>query len=157
MDMGSLLLGLALLVVVVFIALRPLVEQQGVNDQPATVAEQLINSRERVLVQLRDLDFDDATGKINADDYAAQRAKLVVEGVAILKQLDALGVTSDEAEASSAAPDDAIEAAVARQRALRAQPAWPWRRRWSRRVTKLRRPWRGRARGEPRPSQPLQC
>ena len=121
MDIGSLLLGLALLVVVVFIAGRPLLEQAGQREQPATPAEQLINSRERVLVQLRDLDFDDATGKINAEDYAAQRAKLVAEGVAILKQLDALGVTPEEAAAT---PDDAIEAAVAQRRAGRA-PAGP--------------------------------
>ncbi len=120
MDLGSVLLGLALLLVVAFVAVRPLLEQHGLNDEPATRAEQLINGRERVLVQLRDLDFDQATGKINADDYAAQRAILVAEGVAILKQLDALGVPSDDTEASSAAPDDPIEAAVARKRALRA-------------------------------------
>lgn len=120
MDTGSVLLGLALLAVVVFIAVRPLLEQTGRREQPATIAEQLIDSRERVLVQLRDLDFDDATGKINAGDYAALRAKLVVEGVAILKQLDALGVTADEGEANSAMPDDQIEIAVAQKRALRA-------------------------------------
>ena len=42
MDPGSLLLGLALLLVVAFVAVRPLLEQHGPNDEPATRAEQLL-------------------------------------------------------------------------------------------------------------------
>ncbi len=123
MDIGSLLLGLALLAVIVFIVARPLIERSGPGDEPASSAEQLLGSRERVLVQLRDLDFDNATGKINPEDYAAQRAQLMAEGVAILKQLDALGVNADETVAEPAvAAADEIEIAVAQQRARRAAP-----------------------------------
>jgi hypothetical protein len=46
--------------------------------------------RAATLSALNDLDFDRATGKIDGDDYAAERLILVTEGVEILKQLDAL-------------------------------------------------------------------
>ena len=71
-----------------------------------------------MLTQLRDLDFDRATGKFNDVDYAAQRAQLVAEGTGILKQLDALGLAAEP-------PADSIEAAVAELRARRAGSAPP--------------------------------
>jgi len=80
----------------------------------------LLANRERVLTQLRDLDFDRTMGKINEVDYAAQRAQLVAEGVAILKQLDALGAAASQ---PGGEPADEIEAAVAQVRARRAAPA----------------------------------
>ena len=129
MDIGSLLLGLALLVVIAFVVARPLIERPNVADEPLRPVDLLLADRERVLTQLRDLDFDQTMSKINAADYAAQRAQLVAEGVAILKQLDALGLTSGEAVGSGAGPAPAgeIEAAVAQLRARRAarRPAPP--------------------------------
>ncbi len=128
MDIGSLLLGLALLLVIAFIVARPLLEKTVVREQGASPADQLLASRERVLTELRDLDFDQAMSKINAVDYAAQRAQLVAEGVAILKQLDALGLAAGQPDgalpaASNGAPGDEIEAAVAQLRARRAASA----------------------------------
>jgi RNA polymerase subunit RPABC4/transcription elongation factor Spt4 len=130
MDIGSLLLGLALLLVIAFIVARPLLEQTGVPEQPAGPADHLLASREQVLTQLRDLDFDQATGKINQEDYAAQRAQLVADGVAILKQLDAPGIEAGQPATAVdptpvAAPADEIEAAVAQLRARRASAARP--------------------------------
>src|SRR5690348_8556627 len=136
MDIGSILLGLALLLVIAFIVARPLLEPPAVRDLPASPADRLLARREQVLAQLRDLDFDSATGKFNAEDYAAQRAQLVAEGVDILKQLDALGVSSEQAaapatlagapaSAPSGAPADEIEAAVAQLRARRAAAGRP--------------------------------
>ena len=122
MDIGSLLLGLALLLGIAFIVARPLLEQSAPPEAPARPADDLVSHREQVLTQLRDLDFDHAMGKINQEDYTAQRAQLVAEGVAILKQLDALGVgqPASAQPAAGLAPDDAIEAAVAQLRARRA-------------------------------------
>ncbi|NDJ60745.1 MAG: hypothetical protein GYB67_06445 [Chloroflexi bacterium] len=88
---------------------------------------------DRTLRNIRDLDEDHALGKINEDEYQAERELWMQRGVQVLKALDAL----DPATASSAAPamipatavDDAevdraidagIEAAV---RAYRAQQA----------------------------------
>ena len=120
MDIGSLLLGLALLVVIAFVVARPLIERPNVTDEPLRPVDLLLANRERVLTQLRDLDFDRTMSKINEVDYAAQRAQLVAEGVAILKQLDALGLPSGQAAGE---PADAIEAAVAQVRARRAAAA----------------------------------
>jgi len=123
MDIGSILLGLALLVVIAFVVARPLLERPDVADDPLRPADLLLASRERVLTQLRDLDFDRTMSKINEADYTAQRAQLVAEGVAILKQLDDLGLPQAGAEAGGAV--DEIEAAVAQLRARRAAPTVP--------------------------------
>ena len=123
MDIGSLLLGLALLLVIAFVVARPLLQQSGARERPASPADQLLGARERVLTQLRDLDFDHAMSKINEVDYAAQRGQLVAEGVAILKQLDALGPAPGQTAGAPAAPADEIEAAVAQLRARRAASA----------------------------------
>jgi hypothetical protein len=113
MDLGSLLLGLALLLVVAFIVARPLIEKRGLREKEFGPADRLLAQRETVLNALRDLDFDHTTGKITAEDYAPQRAELVAQGVAVLKQLDELGVAPNGASASA---DDEIERAVRARR-----------------------------------------
>lgn len=112
MDIGSILLGVALLLVVAFIVARPLLDQAGAAEREPGPTEALLFERERVLTALRDLDFDHAMGKTLDDDYAAQREQLLAQGAAVLKQLDAL------APNQSSAPDldDEIERAVARLR-----------------------------------------
>lgn len=107
MDIASLLLGLALLLVVAAIVARPLVERGAARDRQPGAADQLLFERERVLTQLRDLDFDHATGKLVEEDYTLQRAQLMAQGAAILKQLDALGLGGSE---------DEIEQAIALRR-----------------------------------------
>ena len=123
MDIGSLLLGLALLLVIAFVVARPLLEQTGLREAPPSPADRLLGDRERVLTQLRDLDFDHAMSKINEVDYAGQRGQLVAEGVAILKQLDGLGLAPGQPAGAPPAPADEIEAAVAQLRARRAASA----------------------------------
>jgi hypothetical protein len=118
MDLGSIFLGLALLAIVAFVVARPML--LGGPDRERAErggqADQLLFERERLLAQLRDLDFDQATGKLAADDYAAQRAGLVAQGVAVLKQLDALGVSTAPANGAAHAVEDDIEAAIAAAR-----------------------------------------
>lgn len=113
MDIGSLLLGLALLLVVGFIVARPLVEQRSSAEKTPSTLEQLLAAREQNLTALRDLDFDHTTGKITPEDYQVERVKLVAQGVNVLKQLDALGHQNVPATATT---EDAIEAAVAQRR-----------------------------------------
>ncbi len=109
MDLGSLLLGLALLLLVAFIVARPLIEGRRLDEAGPTPADDLLAEREGILAALRDLDFDHAMGKIADEDYAPQRAQLVARGVEALKQLERLGV------------EDAIEQAIAARR--KARPA----------------------------------
>jgi hypothetical protein len=129
MDIGSILLGLALLFIVSFIVARPLLEGSRFRERQPGPADELLAERERVLVQLRDLDFDHATGKILDADHAAQRAVLVARGVELLKQLDALAASTapaapaaGRANGHASAVDAEIEAAVARARRPAAAP-----------------------------------
>jgi hypothetical protein len=129
MDIGSILLGLALLFLVSFIVARPLLEGSRFRERQPGPADQLLAERERVLVQLRDLDFDHATGKIMDADHAAQRAVLVARGVELLKQLDALAAAvtpaapaARRANGHGYTVDAEIEAAVARARRPAAVP-----------------------------------
>lgn len=118
MDLASLLLAVALLVLVAAVVLRPLLE--GPGGAPVVRAERseldaLVAQREGILAALLDLDFDHATEKVDDADYEAQRARLIAEGVGILKQLDSLAGSEDEA-AGQADLDDRIERAIARVR-----------------------------------------
>ena len=128
MDLGSLLLGVALLVAVAFIIARPLLERARSEAGDAGPAEALMAERERVLAALRDLDFDHAMGKLLDDDYQAQRARLVADGATILRQLDALpSGRAPEAvpgtEPTAADLDRDIEQAIKQRRARTAAPA----------------------------------
>ncbi len=122
MDIGSLLLGFALLLGVAFAVVRPLIEKQGVKEKRLAPVEALAAQQDMLLNALRDLDFDHATGKIADEDYAPQRARLAAEGAAVLKQLDMMKVTlraGDKAAPRRQTPanmDDGIEAAVAARR-----------------------------------------
>lgn len=114
MDIGSILLGLALFLIVAFIVARPLIQGDRFRERQPGPADQLLAERERVFAQLRDLDFDHDTGKLRDEDHAAQRAGLVARGVEILKQLDALtaSLAPGGANGRAGALDGEIEAAV---------------------------------------------
>lgn len=116
MDIGSILVGLALLAVVAFVVAQPFLERRGERERQVTQADALIAEREQVLDALRDLDFDHAMGKITTDDYAPQRERLVQRGVALLQQLDALGVVPAPANGAAGAPEDEMERAIAARR-----------------------------------------
>lgn len=111
MDFTSILLGLALLASVAFAVAYPFITRRGLRDERPSTTEGLLAEREAILLALRDLDFDKTVGKLAPEDYAAQRAELVARGVAVLKQLDALGLSE-----AAASVDEGIEQAVARRR-----------------------------------------
>ena len=111
MDIGSLLLALALIILVAAFVARPVIEQAATHREAASSADDLIARREAVLIELRDLDFDHDTGKVGDDDYAEQRARLVAKGAEVLRALDALEATKPAS--ASTGFDDAIEKAVA--------------------------------------------
>jgi len=128
MDIGSILLGVALLLVVAFVVARPLLDRTGLHEHEPGPADELLGEHERVLAALRDLDFDHAMGKLVEDDYAAQRAALLAQGAAVLKQLDqvAPGATAPTAARPADEGVEAeIERAVARRRARPAAPTSP--------------------------------
>lgn len=113
MDLGFILLALALIGAVLFVVLQPFLEPQKKN-QPRSIqaADELAAEREGILNTLRDLDFDHSTGKLTDEEHAAQRAQLITRGAEVLKQLEALGMpVEDEGDAEAA-----IEHAIAARR-----------------------------------------
>lgn len=123
MEIGSVMIGMALLVVVAALVLRPVLQPRKTAELPVTEIDALVARRDGVVAALRDLDFDYATEKITEEDFQTQRTVLMAEGVAVLKQLDALGVTSPQATLKSDDLEKAIEQAVAARRSSARAPA----------------------------------
>ena len=94
MNVGAILVGIALVIGIVAYVARPLFErpESGRRQQAETASTraQLINRRDAIYAVIRELDADHQTGKINDEDHQALRKRYVTEGVAVLKQLDAV-------------------------------------------------------------------
>jgi hypothetical protein len=117
MDIGSIFLILALLIIVGLFIARPLFERKAIpvtssQDPGEHEISALLAERDRLLNALEELDFDYTLGKIPDEDYPAQRAALLQRGADVLRRLDAysLKASADDFEAR-------IEAAIAARRA----------------------------------------
>ncbi len=82
MDIGSLFLILALLILVGLFISKPLFERRAIAVSSLSNREDhdlsaLLAERDRILNALQEMDFDYNLGKIPAEDYPAQRAALV--------------------------------------------------------------------------------
>lgn len=137
---GSLLLGIALLLVVGLVVVRPLLSPSGEEatfahaSDPVTMRQALETQKDALLEQIRDLDFDRETGKVPEDRYRQRREALTAEAAAIFRRLDALAPAANRARPAPAEagdkviledevipknesiPENEIEAAVARLR-----------------------------------------
>lgn len=122
MTIGSILLGLGLLVVVALFLARPFMAPED-KQRRTTRREALLTQKEVLLDQLQSLDFDRETGKIPEEVYQPQRVHLLAEAARLLAEIDAL----EERQPSTPRPaavdhlDEEIEAAIAGYR-RRAQP-----------------------------------
>lgn len=124
MDLGSLLVILALILLVGMVisrpfyqrgAHKPLIESASATRQAEHTRSALLAERDRVILALQDLEFDNTLGKIPPEDYPAQRAALLNAGADALRQLDELDATQGTLSA-----EDRLEAAVAARRADKA-------------------------------------
>ena len=129
MTIGSVLLGLALLLLVVMYIARPLLSTETrrrlrMRSRPNN-RQSLLAQKEALLAQIHELDFDFETGKLHEADYGQQRAALMFQATAVLKQIDEFdgeieagaAAVREEADASRKGDRDSeIEAAVARLR-----------------------------------------
>lgn len=127
MDIGSILLLLALIVVVGAFVASPLRSRQHRHtpDEENIEISELLAERERILDALAELDFDNEMGKVPDELYPLQREALVKRGAAVLKLLDerlpaASKPETVEAEASRPAAAERAEEAVAARRAAAA-------------------------------------
>ena len=114
MDFGSIMIGLALLILVGAYIGQPLIVKGGrkVTGEDRKLSE-LQAQRDRILNRLQELDMDYAMSKILESDYQQERSALMQTGADTLKAIDeltgSLPAPTDETE-------DEIEAAVARLR-----------------------------------------
>jgi hypothetical protein len=116
MDIGSIFLILALLILVGLFVARPLFERRAVvstreSDEEEHTHSSLLAERDRVLNALQELDFDYQLGKIPDEDYPSQRALLVQHGADVLRQLDRLA-----AQPAASSVEARLEAAIAARR-----------------------------------------
>jgi len=116
MDIGSLFLILALLVLVGLFISRPFFERKPDTHALTSSAQDhdlshWLAEHDRILNALQELDFDASLGKIPAEDYPAQRLSLLQYGADVLRKLDAYqqGGAREDAEAR-------LEAAIAARR-----------------------------------------
>ncbi|MCS7056893.1 MAG: zinc ribbon domain-containing protein [Thermoflexales bacterium] len=113
MPLGTILLGIALLIIVVVVIALPLLDRKTPAVQPPSRREALEQERRTIISAIRELDFDYRTGKIDEEDYKRLRESRVARGAQILRELAEL----DEAERDV---DAEIEAQVARFRTVQA-------------------------------------
>lgn len=86
MELGAILIGLAILTVSLLFLLAPFKPGgQKKTSKPTSLANSA-GGRTVALAALRDLDFDFKTGKISEEDYPALRAGLLVEAAQQIQQ-----------------------------------------------------------------------
>ena len=119
MDIGSILAGLALIMLTAAFVALPLVQHRGkrISEEERQLSE-LQAGRDRVLYSLQELEMDFNTGKIPEDDFREQREALMQEGAGILRQIDSLKAGS-HVSSEGHDLDDEIEAAVAKVRSAK--------------------------------------
>ena len=128
MTIGSILLGLALLVAVGLFVTRPLFVRDPHRRRRMSERQALQAQKEAILVDIRDLDFDYETGKVQEADYREQREAYIAEATDLLMRIDQLDEAFLETAAEpepgpQAEPEyDAIEAAIAARRRAKTKP-----------------------------------
>ena len=116
MEIGSIFLILALLLVVGLFVGRPFFDSKkellvSASDQADHERSALLAERDRVMTALWELDFDFSLGKIPEEDYPSQRTALLHKGAQLLRQLDALQPDQEAGDAEAR-----LEAAISARR-----------------------------------------
>lgn len=122
MDLGSLLLFIALLVICALYVARPLLSEADEDISPELANLQAEHAR--VLEALLELDADWELGKVPEEIYQPQRQQLLAEGAAVLRALEKVDVDTLPA-ASQPADADELEAMIASYRKQAKKTAKP--------------------------------
>jgi hypothetical protein len=118
MDLGAVLLLIALLLLVGLFLAAPLMNNstRRTSEESPEVSS-LLAERDRVIAALQELDFDFKLGKIPEEDYPAQRLSLVQEGADTLRKLDLLAPALDAARSGTLDANSRLEQDAAAGRA----------------------------------------
>ena len=122
MSIGSILLGLSLLILVGLVLAQPFLAPREREPRPRSRKQLLLAQKEALLEEIRALDFEYDTGKLPEDAYQAQRADLMVLTTKTLKALDDLGTEAPADDVVAARAVAQIEAAINRVRVQRESP-----------------------------------
>lgn len=113
MDIGSILVILALFIIVAGFIARPILEKGGVSiTETSRHLSELQAKRDQILLILQELDMDHAMGKILTEDYESQRPGLVNRGAKVLKELDQLGGLNAMTAGSEEREEQDLEALI---------------------------------------------
>ena len=114
MDIGALLLLIALLLGVSLYLAAPLMSNHSTNVLQGTQeVSSLMAERDRIINALQELDFDFKLGKIPEEDYPVQRVELLQAGASVLKKLDHL---APDPASGDALPKEAQKDFIAQSR-----------------------------------------
>ncbi len=97
MSIGSVLIGIAMLLLALPFVINPLIKGNQ-NNPPGEAPKEASLSGDRhtgFLLALRDLEFDHQVGKITDDDYTNLRATLMLQAAAALEYQDKLDAELD--------------------------------------------------------------
>jgi hypothetical protein len=112
MDIGSIFLILAILILVVIYIGRPFMERSAT---PVSPAEQdlstLLAKRDQVVSTIQELDDDYYLGKIPSENYPTQRLTLLQNGADILHKIDSYQIAP-----AMVNPEERMEAAIVARR-----------------------------------------
>lgn len=112
MDIGSILLIVAILILVGIFISRPLMEQSTISiGYPEQDISTLLAERDQVVAKIHELDDDYNLGKVPTEVYPTQREALLQYGADILRRIDAYQVTHANENAQGR-----LEAAILAQR-----------------------------------------
>lgn len=114
MEIIAILISLILFAAIALYVGRPLMKSRRSLKADGADALSLEMQREALYTQIKELDLDHATGKVNDEDYTRLRADLVAQAAAVLKQID--GVAQQPAPAAAPVAADDVEALIAARR-----------------------------------------
>jgi NMD protein affecting ribosome stability and mRNA decay len=122
MDIGAIFFILAVITLVGMYVGQPFIQRRGRRaTQEDHVVSALMAEYDHAVNTLQELDFDNALGKVPAEDYPRQRAELLAKGADLLRKLDAITLppspTGKGAVEESKNAEKRMEAAVATRRA----------------------------------------
>ncbi len=90
MDIGSILILLAVLLLVALFLSQPFFEQGKMATNTTSDYFNLVAERERLLDQIQELDFDYDLNKISDKDYRRARKPLIQKAANIMREIDTI-------------------------------------------------------------------